>query len=249
MSEVGPDETMKQLMERIPEVSRIDRTMLENALEGYPYKCKRDWDWLLKAVRVAVYLSHQNGADRLGNADIRDALRKQGGSARKLHREISCLPDEVNESIFYHAFSIWKQSDNPPRPLSTVINPDKPPALAQFEDISARLLWMADFLRDAAASIEKQSTRWRLAESREQRVIFANCLAPIFEKGFGRNAVIRRNSDGDQPWINFYERIRQAVYNEDKVRNIESVLKEARRHRNSPMALFVRNFFENGAIT
>jgi len=238
------DDLLVQLMLGEPTIAALTETAVAGALRGFELTAKREMSWIARAVQGAIFVSMRPADEsptRRSNAEIRNEILRLADECSKLWLNLCQRSTEVDAAIWDRAFRDWVAE----APDDLVV-PDigQPLNSKRFEDALFHVEWLSTYLR-RAAHLERQTPNWRRGEEREQRILRAQCLSPIFEQAFGAQPTVNTwpmaRSLG--PWADFYQRIVALAFGERATPNLEGVLDEARRRDKA-----FRVSFEPGVI-
>lgn len=224
------DDLLIQLMLGEPTVAALTEEAVAGALRGFELSPKRELSWIARAVQGAIFVSlrsHDESPDRRSNVQIRDELLRLAEDCSKLWLNLCQRSTEVDAAIWDRAFRDWVAAT--PRDL-IVPEIGEPANSKKFTAAVLELEWLSTYLRQVA-QLERQSPNWRRAEEREQRILRAQCLSPIYEQAFGAQPTVNTwpTAKSLGPWADFYQRIVGLAFGERGTPNLEAVLDEARR--------------------
>lgn len=230
------EELVISLMLSEPRIKRLTEPVIKKALDGFALKRVKDWAWMERAVRVAVYYGMRNGIapERVSNADVEKELSRLSKLASSLWLELFGISHAAKDALWYYDFDNWVGS--PPGAIREGEMMGQSAEQRAYQELVDRLNWLSAYLNSAAQHTGKkrQAARWRDGERRERRINLAICLSWVFEKAFDRQATVNKWPDESKrrslgPWADFYQRIMAVAMNEHPVPDLEGVLVSARR--------------------
>lgn len=217
-----------ELMLTEPTVAKLTEQAIERALDGFELAAEREMAWIARAVQGAIYASMRSTgerADRPSNAQIRDELIKLSDESSKLWLRLWQRSDQADGAIWDRAFSAWLDE------AGDAVEIGEPTDYQTFQEALRLLEWLSSYLKGTSARLEPQSPNWRRATQREERIVRAVFLSPIFEEAFGAEPTVNTwpTSKSLGAWADFYQRIVALAFGERATPNLEAVLDEARR--------------------
>lgn len=235
----GEPDLITELMLSEPTVAKLTEAAVAAALDGFELQPRRSLSWIARAVQGALYASMRSAderADRLSNTEIRDELLKLGADCSKLWLRVAERSSEADGAIWDSAFRAWVASDDDLHAAEL----GEPTDYKAFNEAVAQLDWLSSYLRRAAGTLEPQPPNWRRAEYREERILRAQFLSPIYEEAFAAEPTINTwpTAKSLGPWADFYQRIVALAFGERATPNLEAVLDEARRRDKSHRVSF-----------
>jgi hypothetical protein len=211
-----------------PTVAKLTEQAVGAALDGFELAPKREIAWIARAVQGAIYATMRSTgerADRASNAEVRDELLKFSQESSKLWLRLWKRTNEADSAIWDYAFHAWVDE------ASDDVEIGEPTDYRAFNQAVRLLEWLSDYLKGTAAKLEPQPPNWRRAIQREERIVRAVFLSPIFREAFGAEPTVNTwpTSKSLGPWADFYQRIVALAFGERATPNLETVLDEARR--------------------
>jgi len=213
-----------------PTIAKLTEAAVAEALVNFELEPRREISWIARAIQGALYASLRPAderSDRPSNVQIRDELQKLADDCSKLWLRLSERSGEADQSVWHSAFRAWVDEGDE---LDT-IEIGEPTEYKRFGETLLELDWLSAFLKRAANSLERQSPNWRRAVQREERIVRAHFLSPIYEQAFGATPTINTwpTAKSLGPWADFYQRVVALAFGERATPNLEEVLDEARR--------------------
>lgn len=229
------EELVISLMLSEPRIERLTEPVIEKALDGFALEPVKDWAWMARAVRVAVYCGMRLGIapDRVGNVKVKRELSRLSKQASKLWLNLFNMSHAAKDALWDFDFHNWV--DSPPGEIREGELMGQSAEQRAYRELVDRLNWLSAYLNSAAQHVgsKKQATRWRDGERRERRIYLAMCLSWVFERAYDRQPTVNKWPDGSKrrslgPWADFYQRIMAVALNEHTVPDLEGVLVRAR---------------------
>jgi len=223
-----------------PTIARLTEPVIAQALEGFELAPIRPVSWIARATQGALYCTLKNvedGPERQSNTETRDELNALALRARDLWRDIHARSPAADSALFYSAFSRWDGEGGTEIDGSVI---GEPSDYSAFTLSLNHLEGLARTLGLASEQLEEQKGPWRNAERREQRVVRACFLSPVYELSYGREPTINERPLASSlgPWPDFYSRIVSIAFGKHETSNLRDVLKEARRRDKSDRVQF-----------
>jgi hypothetical protein len=239
---MGRSETdlVTELMLSEPTIAKLTEPAVARTLESFELKPRREMSWIARAVQGVLYASMRSAderPDRRSNAEIRDELSRLGSECSKLWLQLAERSSEADGAIWDRAFRDWIADTKDDLEAPELGEPTEYKA---FNEAFHRLDWLAGYLKKVGAALERQPPNWRRAEQREQRIIRAQYLSPIYEEAFAAEPTINTwpTAKSLGPWADFYQRIVALAFGERATPNLEAVLDEARRRDKAHRVIF-----------
>lgn len=232
---MSDDDLHIQLMLSEPCIAKLTEPAVAAALEGFPLTPVTGMAWLARAIQGALYVSLHNASDgpeRQSNAETKAELHRLATHASRLWLEIQERSAAGETALWDYAWDNWHGEG------SFDADPDNDDR--RFHSALAQLDWLSQFMRRAAESLPDQPKGpWRQSERRQQRILRAHCLSPIYETAFATEATVNTwpGANGG-PWPDFYQRIVALAFDERSVPDLEGVLDEARRRHKAAKVEF-----------
>ena len=236
-----------QLLLGEPTLAALTESAVARALDGFDLTPRRKMSWIARAVQGAVYASMlpaDESPDRRSNSEVRDEILKLSGECSRMRDRLWQRSQEADRAIWDRAVDTWTAAADP-KLQSVQIGP--PADYKDFSEALRQLDWLSNYLRSVAAVLHAQPPNWRRAEEREQRVVRAQFLSPIYEEAFGREPTVNTwpMAKSLGPWADFYQRIVALAFGEQATPNLEAVLDEARRRHKTRRVTFGAGVISN----
>lgn len=195
---------------------------IKEALEGFPLTLSTGWDDNRLAVAARRSLAcvtpdEPYSPEHLkGSAKTRDELLVLASRTAELAAELQDMTGETEHAVLNLEDPDW----------------------AKYQAGLSALLTLPKLLERAASNLAANQTKWRSTDRQELHIRQAHCLAPIFEAAYRKPSIFNgwagiQGTHG--PWPDFFQRMVKLA-TDRKVKNLELVLKEARRrHKKQPV--------------
>ena len=217
---------------------------VELAMKGFELDLSEgvNFSWLAQAVRRALAIARADvtkTSKRPANSDVRSSLLRAADAADAAFLAMSGL-DWWSDNELWEA-SCRSSENHEEIDLGHLGKIRQPAAYRRFQEVTDSLEQIGPWLRSVATGLPCQRGPWKRSADRAVRIDRACCLAPIFETAFGQHVSANGHPSDprfDRPtaFMDFYQRMVGAAFNEHVTPDLSGVLKRAcQNHRVDPV--------------